>query len=113
VNAFTRPVLLGYIRSDILRGGTDLPAAEAQLEAFASSEEYSLGTVYVEKGVAPGAFEALVIEVTRDEANWGVVVPDLRHLTEDEHAVLRGHNGGGHMPILVASSRRPERSFSG
>lgn len=106
MSPFLRPLLLGYIRWDVLRRGTDLPTVEAQLEAFASSEKYSLGTIYIEKGSSPGAFDALMTEAIRDENTWGVVIPDLRHLTEDEHAVLRGHNGGAHTPILVASSRR-------
>ena len=107
MNSFLRPLLLGYIRWDVLRRATDLPSVEAELEAFASSEKYSLGTIYVEKGDPPAAFDALLCEAIRDENTWGVVVPDLRHLTEDEHAVLRGHNGGAHTPILVANSRRP------
>lgn len=107
MNSFLRPLLLGYIRWDILRDGSDLPWVEAQLEDFAHSEKYSLGTIYVERGSPPGAFDALMTEAIRDETTWGIVIPDLRHLTEDEHAVLRAHNGGAHTPILVANSRRP------
>lgn len=102
----TRPRLLGYIRSDVLRSETELPSVEAELEAFASSGKYSLGTIYVQNGGPPEVFDALMTEATRDETTWGVVVPDLRHLSEAEQAVLRGHNGGGHTPILVADSPR-------
>jgi hypothetical protein len=86
-----RPLLLGYIRADALPRRTDLPGVEAQLEAFAHREEFSLGTVYVEKGGTPGAFHALMAEVLRNEAAWGVVVPDLRHMTDEEHLVMRRH----------------------
>ena len=86
-----RPLLLGYIRADVLTGGRDLPAVEADIQAFATREEFSLGTIYVERGSPPGAFHALLAEVRRNEAAWGVVVPDLRHMTDEEHLVLRRH----------------------
>ena len=86
-----RPLLLGYIRADVLTSGSDLPAVEADIEAFADREEFSLGTIYVERGTPPGAFHALLAEVHRNEAAWGVVVPDLRHVTDEERLVLRKH----------------------
>jgi hypothetical protein len=99
-----RPLLLGYIRADVLTNGTALPAVEAELAAFADREEFSLGTVYVEKGATPGAFHALMAEVNRNEAAWGVVVPDLRHVTEDENLVLRSHHEErATTPVLVAN----------
>lgn len=98
-----RPILLGYIRADVLRNGTELPRAEAQLEAFAAHEEFSLGTIYVEKGKAPAAFQTLMGEVTRDEAAWGVLVPDLRHVTVVEQLVLTRHENGSRTPVLVAN----------
>jgi hypothetical protein len=98
-----RPVLLGYIRADVLRNGTELPQAEAQLEAFAEREDFSLGTVYVERGDPPGAFYALMAEVTRDEEAFGVVVPDLRHLTVVEQLILSGHADGASTAVLAAT----------
>lgn len=98
-----RPLLLGYIRADVLRNGTELPEAEAQLETFAEREYFSLGTVYVEQGGAPGAFHALMAEVTRDEAAFGVVVPDLRHLTVVEQLILSGHEEGASTAVLAAN----------
>jgi hypothetical protein len=84
-----RPLLLGYIRVDALTSRTALPRAEAELAVFADREGFSLGTVYVEKGSAPGAFHALMAEMTRKEDAWGVVVPDLRHVTGEEDLVMR------------------------
>jgi len=98
-----RPTLLGYIRTDVLGSRTELPRVEAQLEAFAAHEEFSLGSVFVEKGTAPGAFETLMGAVTRDEAVWGVVVPDLRHVTVVEELVLTRYDDGARTPILVAN----------
>jgi hypothetical protein len=99
-----RPLLLGYIRAEVLASGTDLPEVEADLEAFANREEFSLGTIYVEKGTSPGAFHALLAEVRRNEAAWGVVVPDLRHVTDEENLVLRRHQGDcAQTAILVAN----------
>jgi hypothetical protein len=101
-----RPVLLGYIRADILRNGTELPRMEAELQAFADIEEFSLGTIYVEQGDTSGAFHALMTEMSRDEAARGVVVPDLRHLTVLEQLVLTRHADGARTAIFAASIPR-------
>jgi hypothetical protein len=98
-----RPLLLGYIRADLLKDRADLPRVEAELEAFAHREAFSLGAVYVETGSAPGAFDALMTEVTRDEAAHGVVVPDLRHVTVVEQLVLTRHEEGARTAIFTAS----------
>jgi len=98
----TRPTLLGYIRADVLRNGTELPLMEAELQAFADSEEFCLGTIYVEQGIASGAFHALMTEMSRDEDARGVVVPDLRHLTVLEQLVLTRHADGARTAIFAA-----------
>jgi hypothetical protein len=99
-----RPLLLGYIRADVLTSATEFPGVEAELGAFADREEFSLGTVYVEKGDTPGAFHALIAEMNRNETAWGVVVPDLRHMTDQEQLVLRMHHeDGAKVAILVAN----------
>jgi hypothetical protein len=104
MSSHPRPVLLGYVRADVLRNGTELPHVTAQLEAFADREAFSLGTVYVEHGDHPGAFHALMSEVTReDDAAWGVVVPDLRHMTVVEQLVMTRHEKGARTPVLVAT----------
>ena len=103
MNTNVRPLLLGYIRADVLRDRADLPKVEAQLEAFADREAFTLGPVYVENGSAPGAFAALMSEVARDEATYGVVVPDLRHLTVVEQLVLTGHEEGARTAIFTAT----------
>jgi hypothetical protein len=99
----TRPLLLGYIRADALRNGTEIDGVKAELEAFAEREDFSLGTVYVSRGDAPAAFHALMTEVTRDETAWGVVVPDLRHMTVVEQVVLTRHEDGARVAILAAT----------
>lgn len=98
-----RPMLLGYIRADVLGSRIELPLVEAELQAFAAREEFCLGTVYVERGSAPGAFQTLMGEVTRDETAFGVVVPDLRHVTVVEELALTRHQDGASTPILVAN----------
>jgi hypothetical protein len=100
----TPPLLLGYIRADVLTSRTDLPGVEAELEAFANREGFNLGTVYVAQGSTPGAFHALLAEVNRNEAAWGVVVPDLRHMTYEDHLLMRRHQrDGAKSAILVAN----------
>lgn len=98
-----RPLLLGYIRADLLTNGTRVPQVRAQLEAFADREEFCLGTVFVADGDAPAAFHALMDEMTRDEAAWGVVVPDLRHLTVVEQLVLSSYEDGAQTAIFAAT----------
>jgi len=98
-----RPLLLGYIRADALRNGTEIDGVKAELEAFAEREDFSLGTVFVSQGDAPAAFHALMTEVTRDETAWGVVVPDLRHVTVVEQVVLTRHEDGARVAILTAT----------
>jgi len=97
-----RPVLLGYIRVDVLRNGTELPRMEAELQDFAESEEFCLGTIYVEQGGTSGAFHALMSEMSLDEAARGVVVPDLRHLTVHEQLILTRHQEGARTAIFAA-----------
>jgi len=103
MSSHLRPLLVGYIRADVLQDPADLPRVEAELEAFAHREAFSLGTVYVERGSAPGAFDALMTEVARDEATQGVVVPDLRHVTVVEQLVLTRHAEGPRTAVFTAS----------
>jgi hypothetical protein len=98
-----RPTLLGYIRADVLRSRSELPQVKAQLAAFAEREEFSLGTVYVAQGDAPAAFHALMGEATRDEAAWGVVVPDLRHMTVVEQLVMNYYEDAAQTAIFTAA----------
>jgi len=102
VSSRPRPVLLGYIRADVLCG-TQVERVEAQLFDFADREKFSLGTVYVERGITTPAFHSLMTELAHDEAAWGVVIPDLRHLTEGERQVLEGNGEGVQTRIVVVN----------
>ncbi|GAA2144001.1 hypothetical protein GCM10009844_17040 [Nocardioides koreensis] len=95
-----RPVLLGYIRADVLRSASHVERVEAQLFDFADREKFSLGTVYVERGLTAPAFHSLMTELSRDAA-WGVVIPDMLHLTDAVRQVLRGHDVGVQTRIVV------------
>lgn len=97
-----RPLLLGYIRTDVFRGREDLARVEASLRDCADREDFCLGTVYVEQRDDPGAFHALMAEVSRDEAVWGIVIPDLRHVGAVEQLILNRHEAGSRMAVLVA-----------
>jgi hypothetical protein len=103
-----RPLLLGYVRADALTRHTDLVALEADLGVFAQREEFSLGTVYVAKGDASAAFHALLDEMNGNEAAWGIVVPDVSHVTDEEHLLMRRRQqGGARTTILVANFSPP------
>ena len=95
------PLLLGYIRADVLGSPTELHPAEAQLHECAEREDFCLGTVFVERGRNPGAFHALMAEASREEA-WGIVIPDLRHVGVVEQLILNRHEAGARLAVLVA-----------
>jgi hypothetical protein len=97
------PLLLGYIRADRLRNATELPQVRAQLEAFADREQFSLGGVAVAEGDASATFSALMAEVAHYETAWGIVVPDLRHLTVVEQLVLARDADGWRTAIFAAT----------
>ncbi len=97
----TLPLLLGYIRADLLGSRAELHRVEAQLHECAEREDFCLGTVFVERGRNPGAFHALMAEASRDEA-WGIVVPDLRHVGVVEQLILNSHEAGARLTVLVA-----------
>lgn len=101
-----RPVLLGYIRADVLRNAARIRRVKAQLASFAHREVFSLGTVYVEKGAGGGVFHSLLDELAHDDSAWGVVVPDLRHLTVVEQLVLRTRGDASGPPLLIANHAR-------
>ncbi len=96
------PLLLGYLRVDVLRSRTELHRVEAQLHACAEREDFCLGTVFVERGRNPGAFHALMAEVSREDV-WGIVVPDLRHVGVVEQLILQRHEVGARLAMLVAN----------
>jgi hypothetical protein len=97
-----RPLLLGYIRADVFKSRVDLSRVEANLRECADREDFCLGTVYVEQREDPGAFHALMSEVSREEAVWGIVAPDLRHVGAVEQLILNRHEAGSRMAVLVA-----------
>ena len=96
-----RPVLLGYVRAGVPGMPTQVERAKAQLVEFADREEFSLGTVYVEWGTTAAAFHSLMAELTHDDSAWGVLVPDLRHLTDRERQVLEAHDQGVRTRIIA------------
>jgi len=98
-----RPLLLGYIRASVVATAIELRRMEHELEAFVEREEFSLGTVFVERGSTPGAFHALMDALGRDESVRGVLIPDLRHLSSDEQLILSRHEQGSRTPVLVVN----------
>jgi hypothetical protein len=103
MSSHPRPVLLGYMRADLLRCEAEVRRAQAALAAFTEREGFGLGTVYVESSTTPGSFDTLLNELARDELVWGVVVPDLRHVTGPEQQVMRSRDDGARTPIVVAN----------
>jgi hypothetical protein len=76
---FTKPLLLGYVRRDLLVTDGQVNELERQMAMFAQHEGLSMGFTYVEKpGTWPAAFEALTESVNRYEVT-AVVLPSLLH----------------------------------
>lgn len=84
----TRPLVLGYIREDGLRGER-LASAQTRLETFAHNEGFTLGTVFIEgHHRAAWAFDALMEEIRRGDEAWAIVVPDVGHLDERNYRAM-------------------------
>lgn len=76
---FTKPLLLGYLRRDLLVVDSQVTELERQMADFAQTEGFAMGHVYVEKPESwPAAFEALIESVNRYEVT-AVVLPSLLH----------------------------------
>lgn len=76
---FTKPLLLGYVRRDLLVTDGQVNQLEREMERFAQLEGFSMGFTYVEKPQTwPSAFEALVESVNRYDVT-AVVLPSLLH----------------------------------
>ena len=105
-----RPLLLGYIREDVLRGER-LASAQTRLEAFAHSEGFALGTVFVDRRHSvPGAFDALMQEIRRGEEAWGIIIPDVGHLNDANYRAMNtGHEDYTSTTVLVANATAPSR----
>lgn len=81
---FTKPLLLGYLRRDLLIVDSQATQLERQMADFAQAEGFAMGHTYVEKPDSwPAAFEALIESVNRYEVT-AVVLPSLLHF------VMRG-----------------------
>ena len=98
-----RPLLLGYIREDLLSGEL-LASAQTRLEDFAHSEGFTLGTVFVERGhTAPRAFDALMEQIRRGDEAWAIVIPEVAHLNDvDRRAMSASQEDYTSMTVFVA-----------
>jgi hypothetical protein len=76
---FTKPLLLGYLRRDLLVVDSQATELERRMADFAQVEGFAMGHTYVEKPDSwPSAFEALIESVNRYEVT-AVVLPSLLH----------------------------------
>jgi hypothetical protein len=96
-----RPMLLGYMRAAVVGTAAAQRRERAELEAFVAREDFTLGPVFVDGGDTPGAFHALLDELSRNDTVRGVLIPDLRHLSSEEQLVLSRHENGSRTPVLT------------
>ena len=76
---FAKPLLLGYLRRDLLIVDSHATELERQMADFAKVEGFAMGHTYVEKPDSwPAAFEALIESVNRYQVT-AVVLPSLLH----------------------------------
>ncbi|GAA1696361.1 hypothetical protein GCM10009745_48000 [Kribbella yunnanensis] len=77
---YTRPLLLGYVRQDLLPPDYDAERMKRLFEGFARAEGFAMGSVYAEhRSTAPAAFHALIESLDRYELT-AVVMPSWEHL---------------------------------
>ena len=109
-----RPLLLGYIREDVLSGEL-LASAQTRLEDFADSEGFTLGTIFVERRhTAPRAFDALMEEIRRGDEAWAIVIPEVAHLNDVDHrAMSASQEDYTSMTVLVAHAFSPQTGGPG
>lgn len=75
----TRPLLLGYVRRDLLSSDSAVEELVVQMAVFARREGFSMGYTYVERAATSfSALEALVEFVARTE-DAAVVIPSPLH----------------------------------
>lgn len=78
---FTRPLLLGYLRRDLLVTDSQVEELKWDMAAHAEAENFTMGHIYVEQPDSwLAAFEALAESINRYEVT-AVVLPSLLHLT--------------------------------
>jgi len=78
---FSKPLLLGYLRRDLLVVDSQVTELKREMADFAQAEGFAMGHTYVEKPESwPAAFEALIESVNRYQVT-AVVLPGLLHFT--------------------------------
>jgi hypothetical protein len=78
---FTRPLLLGYLRRDLLVVDGQVEELKCEMVAYAEAENFTMGHIYVERLDSwLAAFEALAASINRYDVS-AVVLPSLLHLT--------------------------------
>ena len=77
---FTRPLLLGYVRRDLLVVENQIEELKCDMAAYAEAEGFTMGHVYVERPESwLSAFGAMTESISR-YAVTAVVLPSLLHL---------------------------------
>jgi hypothetical protein len=75
----TRPLLLGYLRRDLLVVDSQVVGLEREMAAFAAAEGFAMGQIYVEnRDNWLEAFGALAESISRNDVT-AVVLPSLLH----------------------------------
>ncbi len=75
-----QPLLFGYLRVRLLAPGITSVEIVEQFEAYARTEGYALGTVFIDQAhTAPAGFDALIEAVKQHEVR-AIAVPTLDHL---------------------------------
>jgi hypothetical protein len=78
---FTRPLLLGYLRRDLLVAEGQVGELKRDMTTFAEAEGFTMGHIYVERPDSwLAAFEGLTESINRYDVT-AVVLPSLLHLT--------------------------------
>jgi hypothetical protein len=77
---FTRPLLLGYLRRDLLVVDGQVGELQRRMTTFAKAEGFDMGHIYVEDPERwLAAFEGLTESISCYKAN-AVILPSLLHI---------------------------------
>jgi hypothetical protein len=74
-----RPLLLGYVRRELIATDTQVQEVERRMSLFADIEGFSMGFIFIDQpSIRPTIFESLTEEIRRHGIT-AVVLPSLLH----------------------------------